>query len=234
MPHPTSQGLSQECGALIELTKPHLPELEKRNVTQVLLDKYAAQTKTMEETVAAAGGKTSDKEQLTAGEFTARHELLADVRKMQGGAKRTFPRGSPQLKEFFVGDKFNGSTAMLLKWANGIAGAWTKYSASLIETGNLIQADVDTMVANASLLRSVDSAQEAAKHADVPEATAASQKAMDDVSAIADFIYGAASAEYARNPQLLGEFEKLKPLRYAVPRPPKNPPTAPPPDAPKT
>jgi hypothetical protein len=39
---------------------------------------------------------------------------------------------------------------------------------------------------------------------------------MDAVEAEADFIYGAATAEYAKNPEMLGKFEALKPLRYSV------------------
>jgi hypothetical protein len=59
--------------------------------------------------------------QLTAGEADAKDQLLADVRRIQGGVKRTYPRGSAQWKEFFVGDAFNHSTSLLLKWAAGIA-----------------------------------------------------------------------------------------------------------------
>lgn len=232
MPHPTSQGLAQEQGALSILAQSHIHDLEKRSVTAELLAKYAAQTKTMVDTVAATGGKTSDKEQLTAGEADAKDQLLADVRRIQGGVKRVYQRGSAQWKEFFVGDAFNHSTSLLLKWAAGISASWGKYKPDLITRGNLIQEDEDSMAANAAVLHNVDSTQETAKHVDTPEATAAAQKAMADVEATADFIYGAATAEYAKKPEILGQFEALKPLRYAVERKPK-PPDTPPSDATK-
>ncbi len=228
MPHPTSQGLSQEEGALSPLAQSHLPDLEKRGVTADYLTGYAAKTEIMEDTVAASSGKTSDKEQLTVSEAAAKDNLLADVRRIQGGVKRVFPNGSPQRKEFFVGEYFNHSTSILIKWATGIASAWDKYKVDLIGKGNLVQEDLDSMLANAEALKGVDSTQESAKHVVAPEATAAAQKSMADVETAADFIYGAARAAYAKNPQVLGEFEALKPLRYAVTRKEKNPPTQPP------
>ena len=152
---------------------------------------------------------------------------------MQGGAKRTFDAGSPQLEEFYVGERYNRSAGVLCKWAGGIAKAWEKYKADLIAKGNLVQEDVDTMVANAAILGNANATQENALHVDSPEATSAAQKAMDDVEATADFIYGAARAAYAKNAQLLGEFEAIKPLRYsAEKRPPKGP-TPPPTNPPK-
>lgn len=231
MAHSTSQGLVLEEGALCVFATTHLSDLEKRGVTSDFLSKYGALTTKMEDTVAAAGGKTSDKEQLTGTKLAAKDELLADVRRIQGGVKRVFPKGSPVRKEFFVGEYFNHSTALLLKWEEACAKSWDKYKDQLITKGNLVQADEDTMVANATILQGIDSTHEVAKHADAPEATAAALQAMADVEAAADFIYGAAEAEYAKQPVILGEFEKLKPLRYAVrrnpPPPPsgKNPPT---------
>ena len=121
---------------------------------------------------------------------------------MQQGAKRTFPKGSPQLKEFHVGEEYNHSTALLGKWAADIAAAWTKYKTDLIAKGRLLQKDVDTMVANASVLASTDATQENAKHVDAPEATVAALMAMEEVEKAADDIYGAAEAEYAKNPQV--------------------------------
>jgi len=223
MAHPTSQGLVQEQGALCILATSHLPELQKRGVTTAFLADYSAKLKAMQDAVDTHIGKTSDKKQLTAGEHVAKNELLADVRRMQQGAKRAFPKGSPQLKEFFVGDKYNYSTGLLGKWADGIAKAWDKYKTDLVAKGNLVQEDVDTMVSNATILGNADATHENAKHVDSPEATSAALKAMADVEKAADFIYGAAEAEYAKNPQLLGEFEKLKPLRYSVERRPKGP-----------
>jgi len=228
MAHATPEGLAQEEGALCILATTHLTDLQARGITTEFLTDYAAKLQKMQDAFAAHAGKTSDKKQLTASEITAKNELLADVRKMQQGAKRTFPKGSPQLKEFKVGDKFNYSTALLGTWAAEIATAWTKYKADLISKGRLLQTDVDTMVANALVLKNADATQENAKHVDSPEATAAALQAMKDVEDAADGIYGAAEAEYAKNPQLLGEFEKLKPLRYAVGPRPKGP-TPPPP-----
>ncbi len=219
----TPEGLEQEEGALCILTTNHLTDLQARGITSDFLTGYAAKLQAMKDAFAAHTGKTSDKEQLTVSERVAKNELLADVRIMQQGAKRTFPKGSPQLKEFHVGEKYNHSTALLGKWATDIAAAWTKYKTDLIAKGRLLQKDVDTMVANASVLASTDATQENAKHVDAPEATAAALLAMEEVEKAADDIYGAAEAEYAKNPQLLGEFEKLRPLRYAVPPRPKGP-----------
>ncbi len=218
MPHPTSQGLAQEEGALSLQTQPCLPDLEKRGIDAAYLQNYSAKTSSMEATVAAAGGKTSDKEQLTESEAAAKDELLADVRRVQRGVKHTFKQGSPQWKEFFIGEYFNHSTALLVKWANAIVAAWDKYKTELIQKSGLIQADIDSITANVAKLQTVDSSQEMAKHADAPEATAAAQKAMAEVEEIADRIYIAAESEYAKDPVKLGEFEALKPLRYAVRR----------------
>ncbi len=229
MAHPTSQGLAQEYGPLCVEATSHLADLQKRGVTPEFLSKYGVLTQTMESTVAALSGKTSDKRQLTGTELAAKDNLLAEVRRIQGGVKRVFPKASPVRREFYVGEYFNHSTALLLKWEDAIAKSWDKYKDRLIAEGNLVQEDEDSMVANATILRGVDSSHEIAKHADAPEATAAALKAMADVEAAADFIYGAAEAEYAKQPKVLGEFEALKPLRFAVKRnPPKNPPTPPP------
>ncbi|HUI28872.1 MAG TPA: hypothetical protein VLX91_01555 [Candidatus Acidoferrales bacterium] len=224
----TSQGLAQEQGALSVLATSNLQSLEKRGVTSDFLAKYKTLAGSMETTVAASGGKRSEKMQLSASELNAKDQLLADIRRIQGGAKRVFEQGKPQLKEFFVGEYFNHSTGLLLKWSSGIEKAWDKYKNSLLSQGNLVQDDLDSMVANAAALQSVDSTQENAKHVDAPEATAAALKAMADVEAAANFIYGAAEAEFAKNPKVLGEFERLKPLRYAVQRNPKSQPTPPP------
>jgi len=234
MAHATSQGLSQEQGALsIEATS-HLNDLQKRGVTSDFLANYGALTQTMEDTVNVHVSKNSDKEQLTGSELTAKDNLLAEVRTIQGGVKRVFPKGSPVRKEFYVGEYFNHSTSLLLKWEEGCAKGREKYKDRLIAEGNLIQSDVDSMVANATKLQGIDSTHEVAKHADAPEATAAALKAMKDVEDAADFIYGAAEAEYAKQPQVLGEFEKLKPLRFAVKRnSSKNPPTPPPANPPQ-
>jgi len=217
MAHATPEGLAQEQGALCILATSHITDLQKRGVNQQFLQSYGSKLKAMQEAFAAHTGKTSDKEQLTASEQTAKNELLADIRKMQGGAKRIFPAGSPQRKEFHIGELYNRSTGVLVKWAGEIQKAWDKYKADLIAKGNLVQEDDDTMVANAAALTNTDAAQENAKHIDSPEATSAALMAMADVEAAADFIYGAAEAAYAKDPVTLGEFESLKPLRYAVP-----------------
>lgn len=224
MAHSTSQGLVQEQGALCILVESHLADLEKRLVDAKKVADYKAHTKAMQATVAASGGKTSDKEQLTVGEAAAKGQLLAEIRRIQGGVRRTFPNGSPQRKEFFVGESNNHSTSLLLKWADGIAAAWVKYKDDIIAKGNLLQSDLDTMVSVAATLGTVDSTQENAKHAEVPAATAAALKAIALVEADADFIYGAARAEYYDRPEILGQFEAIRPLRYAVERPPKVPP----------
>jgi len=227
MPHPTCYGLTQEKGALVLLATDFLTDLGKRSVTRILLDKYATDTGTMEDVAAAARGTTSDKEQLTDREVAAREELLLDITRIQRGVKRAFQTGSPVRKEFFIGEKHNFSTARLTLWARSIATSWPKYSADLISKGGLIQGDTDTMVANAAILSDVDSKQEIAKHSDAPEANAEVQKAMAVVEADADYIYGAAEAEYAKNPEVLGRFEALKPLRFSTPPRPKNPPSNP-------
>ncbi len=232
MAHPTPEGLAQEEGALCILATSHLAELKGRGITTEFLADYAAKLQKMLDAFATHIGKTSDKEQLTVSEQVAKNELVADVRRMQQGAKRTFAAGSPQLKEFHVGERYNRSTGVLDKWATDIETAWDKYKADLISKGRLLQSDADTMVANAAVLKNADASQENAKHVDSPEATAAALKAMADVEEAADAIYGAAQAEYAKNPQLLGEFEKLRPLRYAIPPRPKGP-TPPPTDTKK-
>ena len=231
MAHPTPEGLAQEEGALCILATSHLGELQDRGITADFLTDYAAKLKAMQDAFAAHVSETSDKEQLTVSEQVAKDELLADVRKMQSGAKRAFPKGSPQLKEFHVGERYNHSTALLGKWAIDSAAAWTKYKPVLISKGRLLQKDADTMAANAAILGTTDATQENAKHVTAPEATTAATQAMEAVEEAADSIYGAAEAEFAKNPQILGEFEKLKPLRYAMPPRPKGPnppPTNPP------
>ena len=221
MGHPTVYGLRQENGAVTNLATSCLKDLEGRGVTADRLTHYGALTQAMVAADAASGSETSDKEQLTAGEQTAKAELLGDVRRVQGGFKRAFPKGSPQWKEALIGVMFNHSTGMLVVWADNLAIAWLKYKDTLIKDGNLVQADIDEMAANAAVLKNVDSKQETAKHADVPDATLAKSQAMDAVEAEADFIYGAATAEYAKNPQMLGKFEALKPLRYSIDKTPK-------------
>jgi hypothetical protein len=218
MAHATSQGLKQESGPLTIVAQTYLPQIEPRGVTSQSLTDYNGLVKTMEDKIAASGGETSDKEQLTEQEVEARDIALAEIRRIQGGAKRSFPKGSPQLKEFFVGEKNNHSTALLIKWAKGIATAWDKYTTVLTTKGNLVAADKDALVAAAASLGSVDSTQESAKHKDVPEATAQAWQAMDAVEEAADFIYGAASAQFYNKPEILGQFEAIKPLRYAVVR----------------
>ncbi len=221
MAHSTPEGLEEEHGALIIQVTPRLEELTPRGIDATFLDAYTARLQEMRDAVGTHLGETSDKEQLTDSEIAAKKELLADVRRMQQGAKRSFPKDAPQLKEFHVGEKYNRSTALLCGWAADIAKAWTKYQASLTTKGKLIQKDVDTMNANAAVLTSTNASQEHAKRVESPQATAAALEAMAEVEAAADDIYGAADAEYAKNPQLLGEFERLKPLRYAVNRSPK-------------
>ncbi len=233
MAHPTVYGLAQENGALTILATACLKDLTKRGVNPERLTLYGTLTQAMLDADAASGSKTSDKEQLTAGEQKAKAELLGDVRRVQGGFKRVFPAGSPQWKEAFIGEKLNKSTGRLVLWANSLAASWLKYKDTLIANGNLVQADIDEMISNAAVLKNVDSTQETAKHADVPEATAAANKAADAVEAEADFIYGAATAEYAKNPAMLGKFEALKPLRYSVDRSSKDEPQPPATDTPK-
>jgi len=222
MAHPTSQGLKQESGPLTSLAQTYLPQLEPRGVTSPVITDYNGRVKTMEDKIAASGGETSDKEQLTEQEVAARDIALAEIRRIQGGAKRAFPKGSPQLKEFFVGEKNNHSTALLIKWAKGITTAWDKYATVLTTKGNLLAADKEALVAASASLGSVDSTQESAKHKDVPEATAQAWQAMDAVEEAADFIYGAASAQFYNKPEILGQFEAIKPLRFAVVRAKKN------------
>ncbi|HVN49401.1 MAG TPA: hypothetical protein VMU30_11350 [Bacteroidota bacterium] len=120
----------------------------------------------------------------------------------------------------------------MIQWANDLAAAWLKYKDMLIAKGGLIQADIDEMTANAASLKAIDASQETAKHDDAPEATAAANQAMADVEAEADFIYGTATAEYAKNPEMLGKFEALKPLRYSVDRTKKETPVPTPTDGP--
>ncbi len=223
MAHATPEGLEEEHGALIIEVTPHIEELTPRGIDQPFLDAYTAKLQKMRDSVGTHIGQTSDKEQLTDSEITAKEELLADVRRMQQGAKRSFPKDAPQLKEFHVGEKFNRSTALLCGWAADIAMAWTKYQEPLAKKGKLLQKDVDTMNANAAVLTGTNASQEHAKRVESPQATAAALQAMEEVEDAADDIYSAAEAEYAKNPQLLGEFEKLKPLRYAVNRPKKGP-----------
>jgi len=228
MGHPTPEGLEQEEGPLCIAATKYLTQLGPRGITADFLTGYAAKLQAMKDAFAAHLGTTSDKKQLTVSEQVAKHELLLDVHIMQEGAKRTFPWGSPQLREFHVGEKYNRSTALLVRWAGEIAVAWKKYETELTNKGRLIQKDVDTMVANSAILGSADATQENAKRVDAPEATVAAWQAMDNVIDAADAIYGAAEAEFAKNPQVLGEFEKLKPLRYSMPPRPKGPNPPPP------
>lgn len=217
MPHAISEGLSQERIALTPRTLLHIERLQKRNVTQILLDKYGAKDATMQEVVAKNRGKKSDKKQLTEGEEAARSALLVDIQKVQNAAKQTYPVGSPQGEEFFVNERHNYSTAKLIKWAKGIQTSYPKYSAVLNEKAGLIQEDVDKMVADAQALSGIDANQETAVRIDCPESTAEVQKAMKEVSDIADFIYTAARLEFANEPAILGQFEALRPLRFSTP-----------------
>ncbi len=226
MAHATSQGLVQESGALCIVAESHLSDLEKRHVDAAKIAEYKLHAKSMLLAVAAAGGISSDKKQLTIGEAAAKAQLLAEIRRVQGGAKRALPAGSPQQKEFFIGEAYNHSSSLLVKWANGIKTGWDKYKDVLTQKGNLLQEDIDKLVASAGALGAVDSTQETAKHVDSPVATAAALKAMAVVEADADFIYGAARAEYYDRPEILGQFEALRPLRFAIERPPKEPPPA--------
>jgi hypothetical protein len=215
MAYPTSRGLAQEQPVLLKAARPLLPQLDKRGITEQTFTEYETRTTVMKEKVAGKGGKISDQKQLTANEAAARKALQKEMRNIQEGVKKTFPKGSPQWKEFYIGEKDNSSTSRLLEWTIGIGKGWDKYKPQLIQKGKLLQTDKDALDAAAAALKAVDTDQESAKTVDSPEASAEKKQAINAVIEIADSIYTAIEREFRNDPATLSKFASIKELRFA-------------------
>ena len=229
MSHISSEGLAQEQRVLTDLCTTYIDRLQKRGITTQKLTEYTGLVQAMLEKGALAGQTISDKKQLTKSEETSRKELLKIISKIREGVKDTFPAGSPQLREFHVGDKPANSTALIIEWASDIAKAWLKYKDTLIAKGGLLQSDIDEMTAAAEALASTDTRQEIAKSKTSPEATAAFNDAMNAVKEAADFIHGKAEIEFSKDKSILLEFHNVKNLRFTAPAKakPETPPAQP-------
>jgi hypothetical protein len=211
----SSEGLAQEHRVLAELGTTYASRMEKRGLTAAKFTSYAGMIDDMEEKRTDALGTNSQKKGLTGKEANMRQDVLTLIRPLQEAAKKSFPKGSPELKEFHVGDIISDSTPLLLAWAKDTAAASVKYLSTLAPRG-VLQADIDALNAAAGELKQTDTKQETAKLKVRPEATAAFAASVRAVIECADSIHTAAGLEFAKEPAVLAQFEAAKKLRYEM------------------
>ena len=213
----SSEGLAQEQRVLSELCTAHQARLQARGVTAEKLTAYAQLVGDMEAKRAASDQAQSAKQQLTQQEQKKRDEVLARVRGIQAGVKNSFATGSPQYREFHVGEKPNNSTSVVLGWATDIGAAWTKYKDAITASGGILQKDLDDLKAAADALAIIDTAQEVAKKKEGPEATATMKHAMENVEDVAEFVHTVAKAEFLQDKTTFAQFEQARKLRFDTP-----------------
>ena len=229
MPTISCNGLEQESRVLIPLGTKQITRLQKRAITPETFTAYDECVKTMLAEEAKTGDVVTTKEVLTESEAQARTGVLKAINRIRGGAKKTFPKGSPQLKQFHVNDNFHSSTKILLGWVNDINKGWETNKVPLSTKGKLIEDDFTAMNAAAELLRSTDTSQEVKKNDEVPGAYNALVAAKNAVISIADEIHTAAENEFSDEPDLLNPFHQARQLRFNTParKPADNPVPAP-------
>lgn len=223
MPTISCNGLEQESRVLIPIATNQLTRLQKRSITQETFTNYSDYVKTMLAEEAKTGDVVTSKEVLTDSEEQARGIVLKAINRIRGGAKRAFPKGSPQLKQFHINDNFHSSTKILLSWVNDIKQGWETYKTQLTTKGKLIEDDFTAMNTAAELLRSTDTSQEVGKKEGVPAAYKALVAAKNAVIAIADEIHTAAENEFSNEPDLLNPFRQARQLRFNTPARKKEP-----------
>jgi hypothetical protein len=211
----SSEGLAQEHRVLAELGTTYASRMEKRGLTAEKYTSYAGKIDDMEERRTDTLGTNSHKKGLTGREADLRQDVLTLIRPLQEAAKKSFPKGAPELKEFHVGDVVSDSTPLLLAWAADTAAASVKYLSTLAPRG-VVQADVDALNAAAGELSQTDTQQETAKLKVRPEATAAFAASVKAVIDCADSIHTAAGLEFAKEPAILAQFEAARKLRYEM------------------
>jgi hypothetical protein len=223
MPTISCYGLEQESRVLIPVGTKQITRLQKRGITPETFTTYGEYVTTMLEEEAKTGDTVTTKEVLTQTEEQSRTDVQKAINRVRNGAKKTFPKGSPQLKQFHVGDNFHSSTKVLLGWVNDINKGWETNKALLISKGKLIEDDFTAMNAAAELLRSTDTSQEVKKKEEVPQAYTALAAAKNAVISIADEIHTAANQEFSEEPDLLNPFRQARLLRFNTPARKKEP-----------
>ena len=225
----SSYGAAQESRVLTGTVKTYLERLIERGVTEDLLINFGNDTSDMETKRAAMGDTRSGKKQMTEDEGVDRTEVLDIIRRVQSGVKLVFPSGSPQWKEFHIGETPNNSTPKALGWVVDIENAFNKYKDALVAKTGLIPRDIDVLKAAAKKLSDTDTQQELKKKIEAPDATSAFQQALAKVIETADFIHNAAAIEFRKEEAILRQFASAKDLRYLPePRKAKDPPPEPP------
>jgi hypothetical protein len=226
----SSEGLAQEYRVLAELGTLYAPRFEKRGVTAAKFKSYADTIGEMEKKRTDTLGTNSQKKGLTGMEAELRQEIITLIRPIQESAKKSFPKGSPELKEFHVGDVASDSTSLLLAWSADIPAAAVKYLTVLAKRG-VMQEDIDRLLEKADELKQTDTQQETAKVKVRPEATAAFYASVKAAIDFADTIHTAAGLEFAKEPAILLQFDAAKKLRYEMPGKSKQAPAPAPPPA---
>ena len=234
----TSEGLAQEQRVLNDLCSLYTARLQLRGITPERLTAYAATVTAMEKQRSDTTQTGTNKLDLTQQEEQQRTALSALVKKVQQGAKNTFPDGSPLLKDFHIGERLTSSTPLTIAWGKDLLAQWLTYKDVLIAKGGLIQTDIDELQTAIQALEATDTAQELAKKKGAPEATAAFKNAMETARQTADSLHGIATVEFKNEPNVLKQFELAKKLRYQTSgkgnnnEPPPMPPTPPVPPTP--
>lgn len=228
----TSEGLAQEQRVLHELCTTYSSRLQLRGITPERLTDFTTTIAAMEKQRTDSGHVKTDKRDLTIQELQQCTTVIGNIKKIQQGAKNTFAEGSPQLKDFHIGEKLFVSTPLVIGWAKDLLENWESYKDQLTTKGGLIQADIDELRTAVTALEAADTAQELAKKKGAPEATAAFKAAVAAAKLAADALHGIAAVEFKNEPEILKQFELAKKLRYQ--QPPNNdngtpPPTPPPP-----
>ena len=232
MPITTPSGLARENHVLTGISSEYKARLEHRGVNDELLSNYAVSTEDMETKRASVEDARSKLLQLTEQESKAKVLLGICVRRVLEAVKNTFPKKSPQWKEFHVGKSLTNSTSGKIGKAKDVASACAKYQTELKAGAGLVQKDLDDLTAATTQLNAIDTQAEIFRKKSSPEATAALAKAIEEVSLIANFIHAAAAAEFVMEPKIAKQFSLARKLRYLpeskTPKQPPAPPSPPP------
>ena len=188
--------------------------LVKRKITSLFMEGYgkaidALTPKRGEKRKVAASGKEA-----TRSEKSARNELRISMSRIREAVNKYFPPKHPARTLFHVGDDGTHSTRKLLQIAEDMVAAWEKYGAELLANTDLIQEDLDEVVANAALLESADTTQESTRSDKSTKATKLLHAALDTAEEMADKFHDAVGKEYLREPDVLKLLAEAKKRRY--------------------
>ena len=221
-------GVAQEIRLLYQTIPPYYPRIEERNVNEPYMLGLLKKSDEMSAKQTETGSVRSDKEQLTENEVAARLDVRDYIRVIQRGVREAFPGGSPQWKEFHVGEVFESSTARLIAVAADAVNGFEKYKDVLVTKGAVIERDRNNLVNAVAVLSATDTKQEHAKKSGSPDTTKAFHDSLDELVALVDFVYAAISAEFKKEPAVLKKFAEIKKLRnLPEPKPPKQDPPPP-------